>query len=586
MPTLNFAEVYNMVAFLSKPTESAGFEQIIDFLNAHPIKYALIVNPAIYTSCIEQFWTTVKAKNINGEAQIHAKVGRGFPRRDTPLFLTMMVQAKKELGEDISIPTKTHPTPIISQPSTSKPQKKQKPRKPRRQDTKETQPSDPIINVVAGDLLEDTIPTHSNNPPISRVNTLRSREDRLKLKELMKLCTKLSDRVLNLETTKTNQAKEIANLKKRVKRLEKKRRSRTHELKRLYKVGLSARVESSKEESLKVIEDITTVGIEETVSIAAPITTTVTINELTLAQELAELKSAKPRADKIVIQEQELGETTTTTVVTTASTRPKAKSIVMQEPSETSTTTTIPISLKVQDKGKAIMVEEPLKMKKKDQILFDEEVARKLQEEIYEQERLVRERARQEKEANSALIETWEDIQEKQRIEDKNESVEIMRCLEIVPDDGDDATIDATPLSSKSPTIVDYKIYKEGRKSFFQIIRADVDDMDSFLLHTLKTMFKHHVEDNVWRNQQGLVKSSSNANSDGGEYGLTISLPLFLVVACDLVDVVCLDDGAWVFAPHFFCIRTSIHRMVLVYVYVTISPGRHGFSSSKGVSSS
>nr|GEV92863.1 ribonuclease H-like domain-containing protein [Tanacetum cinerariifolium] len=29
---------------------------------------------AVYTSCIEQFWTTVKAKNINGEAQIHVKV--------------------------------------------------------------------------------------------------------------------------------------------------------------------------------------------------------------------------------------------------------------------------------------------------------------------------------------------------------------------------------------------------------------------------------------------------------------------------------------------------------------------------------
>nr|GEV64845.1 retrovirus-related Pol polyprotein from transposon TNT 1-94 [Tanacetum cinerariifolium] len=37
----------------------------------------------------------------------------------------------------------------------------------------------------------------------------------------------------------------------------------------------------------------------------------------------------------------------------------------------------------------------------------------------------------------------------------------------------DDVTIKATPLSSKSPTIVDYKIYKEGRKSFFKIIRVD-----------------------------------------------------------------------------------------------------------------
>nr|GEV62743.1 hypothetical protein [Tanacetum cinerariifolium] len=114
---------------------------------------------------------------------------------------------------------------------------------------------------------------------------------------------------------------------------------------------------------------------------------------------------------------------------------------------------------------------------------------------------------------------------------------------EVTEDDGDNITIDAIPLSSKSPTIVDYKIYKEGKKNYFQIFRVDgnsqmyltfskllknfdrenleflwrlvkdifvktkpVDYMDSFLLHTLKTMFKHHVEDNVWKNQQGLAK--------------------------------------------------------------------------------
>nr|GEZ53436.1 hypothetical protein [Tanacetum cinerariifolium]GEZ53448.1 hypothetical protein [Tanacetum cinerariifolium]GEZ58588.1 hypothetical protein [Tanacetum cinerariifolium] len=47
-----------------------GFQrgQIIDFLNANPIKYALTVNPTIYTSCVEQFWVTANAKKINGEA--------------------------------------------------------------------------------------------------------------------------------------------------------------------------------------------------------------------------------------------------------------------------------------------------------------------------------------------------------------------------------------------------------------------------------------------------------------------------------------------------------------------------------------
>ncbi|GJU03737.1 hypothetical protein Tco_1114075 [Tanacetum coccineum] len=74
MANLKFADTHNMVAFLSKPKESDGFEQIVDFLNAHPIKYALTVNPTIYISCIEHFWSIVKAKTINREVQLHALV--------------------------------------------------------------------------------------------------------------------------------------------------------------------------------------------------------------------------------------------------------------------------------------------------------------------------------------------------------------------------------------------------------------------------------------------------------------------------------------------------------------------------------
>ncbi|GKF12933.1 hypothetical protein Tco_0050859 [Tanacetum coccineum] len=70
MTTLQFADTHNLVMFLSKPAESEGFEQIVDFLNANPIKYALMINPTIYTSCIKQFWATVKVKTINGEVQL------------------------------------------------------------------------------------------------------------------------------------------------------------------------------------------------------------------------------------------------------------------------------------------------------------------------------------------------------------------------------------------------------------------------------------------------------------------------------------------------------------------------------------
>ncbi|GJY45539.1 hypothetical protein Tco_0434602 [Tanacetum coccineum] len=130
----------------------------------------------------------------------------------------------------------------------------------------------------------------------------------------------------------------------------------------------------------------------------------------------------------------------------------------------------------------------------------------------------------------------------KQKMDDDKEKEELKQCFEIVPYNRDDVTIDATPLSVKI-SYVDYKIYQEGKKSFFQIIRADgktqmyltfskmlknfdkedlevlwrivkarfkktepVNYMDIFLHLNLKTMFEHHVEDSIWKNQQGLVK--------------------------------------------------------------------------------
>ncbi|GJZ44861.1 hypothetical protein Tco_0592457 [Tanacetum coccineum] len=76
MSTLTFADTHNMVAFLEKPAKSYGFHEIIDFLNANQIRYALTVNTTIYTSCIEQFWATAKVKTIKGECQLQALVDK------------------------------------------------------------------------------------------------------------------------------------------------------------------------------------------------------------------------------------------------------------------------------------------------------------------------------------------------------------------------------------------------------------------------------------------------------------------------------------------------------------------------------
>ncbi|GJX43192.1 hypothetical protein Tco_0259868 [Tanacetum coccineum] len=76
MTSPKFAETHNVVAFLEKPEESDGFTEIIDFLKASSISYALTVNPVIYTSCIEQFWVTAKVQTVNGVRQIQALVDK------------------------------------------------------------------------------------------------------------------------------------------------------------------------------------------------------------------------------------------------------------------------------------------------------------------------------------------------------------------------------------------------------------------------------------------------------------------------------------------------------------------------------
>ncbi|GJS89715.1 retrovirus-related pol polyprotein from transposon TNT 1-94 [Tanacetum coccineum] len=62
--------------------------------------------------------------------------GKDFSGRVTPLFPIMVVQAQEEMGEGSAMPTDPHHTPIITQPSSSQPQRKQKSRRPKEKDTK------------------------------------------------------------------------------------------------------------------------------------------------------------------------------------------------------------------------------------------------------------------------------------------------------------------------------------------------------------------------------------------------------------------------------------------------------------------
>nr|GEU66851.1 putative ribonuclease H-like domain-containing protein [Tanacetum cinerariifolium] len=135
------------------------------------------------------------------------RVGTGFSGQVTLLFDNMLVQAPEEVG---ILQADAQSIPITTESSTYKPQKKHKPKR------KHTQESE-----VPPTPAEQNLPLHSNDP-------LPSGEDSLKLKELMDLCTNLSNKVLELESEvidiKSTYQKRIEKLEGSVERLEEENR--------------------------------------------------------------------------------------------------------------------------------------------------------------------------------------------------------------------------------------------------------------------------------------------------------------------------------------------------------------------------
>ncbi|GKB39477.1 hypothetical protein Tco_0884419 [Tanacetum coccineum] len=331
-----------------KPKESNGFEEIIDFLNASFVQYALTVNPTIYTTCIEQFCTSAKVKTVYGERQIQALVDKkkviisetsirsdlqfdnakgtdclptatifaelermGYENLTQKLTfyksyfssqwkflihtILQCLSAKTISWNNFSsimafaiiysaTPTDSHSTPIITQPSSSKPQKK----KSRRKKRKDSAPTEPTTEETTP---EEHVSNPSYDPPPSG-------EDRMQLAKLMSLCTNLQEKVLDLEKAKTTQANEITSLKKRVKQLEKRRKLIISRLKRLRKVGSSSRVESSNDASLGAQEDASKQGkkIKDLDADA----------EITLVNETQEMNDDNLIFDISVLEEQEI----------------------------------------------------------------------------------------------------------------------------------------------------------------------------------------------------------------------------------------------------------------------------------------
>nr|GEU77496.1 hypothetical protein [Tanacetum cinerariifolium] len=317
------------------------------------------------------------------------RVGTGFSKEVTPLFGTMMVQALEETGD---LPTDVQDAPIPDEPSSSQPQRKHKPRRKKRM---ETEVSPTKTNT------KEHVPTPSNDP-------VPSGEDRMQLKELMDLCTNLSNKVLDLENKviemKSSHKEKIEELESRVKKLEEENMSLTKELK-----SFNTRVESltiketvvDKKESSKQGRKITDIDADAEVNLENVYYLDMAHEEIVLSMQDADVKEVskemielmkianiivdevstttaneKPvRAASTNITTTQPSEATKTTVdITTA---PKAKGIVFHDKEE-STTRTASSKSQAKDKGKAKLVKETEILKsRKAQIALDEEVARR-----------------------------------------------------------------------------------------------------------------------------------------------------------------------------------------------------------------
>nr|GEX43567.1 putative ribonuclease H-like domain-containing protein [Tanacetum cinerariifolium] len=451
--------------------------------------------------------------------------GKGFSRVETPLFKGMLVpqQAAADVDDVVAdddaaddVPaTDTEPTPPLTTPP------------PPPQELPSI--SQVVPTPLPSPLAQPSSPPQQQQPLQPTIISMDL------LNNLLESCTALTRRVKNLEQDKIAQALEIIQLKKWVRKLEKKRKLRG---------DIIANIDADEDATLK---DVAAVAKEIEVEKTAEIEKDADVQGRPEESQAQIYKIDLEHADKVLSMQddfeeptelQEVIEVVTTTklmteVVTAATTTitaaapitaaPSAarrrKGVVIRDPEETAAPSVIiHTEPKSKDKGKGIMVQKPKPLKKQAQIEHEEEESRALK------------RQRKNLEEKAA---------KKQKLDEEVE--ELKKHLQIVPNDDDDVYTEATPLALKV-LFVDYEIYSENNKPFYKIIRAnrsyqlfmsflsllrnfDGEDLemlwkivqerfasskpknffDDFLLTILTYMFtKPDVEAQVWKNQRSV----------------------------------------------------------------------------------
>ncbi|GJZ38101.1 putative ribonuclease H-like domain-containing protein [Tanacetum coccineum] len=255
----------------SKPNESVGFTEVVDFLKGTSLRYALTHNPTIYDSLVKQFWQTATVRTLANRTQqlvasinsieytiteasvrsklqladatgIHnlsdaeiyvrlATLGYVTEGDFVPLLPTMLARATVDQGEGSAQPAEPYHTPVDPISSTSQPpipittpssittlSSHSYITTPHPSPPPHSPPYSPPHSPHQSPPFSPPhySPPRSYEAPLPEGNTSGSAEDSMQLKELMDIVPRLVTRIETLETelqqTKTTYGKAVAHI--------------------------------------------------------------------------------------------------------------------------------------------------------------------------------------------------------------------------------------------------------------------------------------------------------------------------------------------------------------------------------------
>nr|GEU31903.1 putative reverse transcriptase, RNA-dependent DNA polymerase [Tanacetum cinerariifolium] len=274
----NVADLLTKAFYKSKA--NADFAKVVDFLNDIPIRYALTRGDSVKRAA-----TTA--------AGLDAEHDSGTINR-----------------------TQSTAIPIVPFP-----QGFSAGGRPRRQET---------IGDIPAQTRFERLSKQSNDPPLLRVNTLRSREDNMKLKELMELYTKLSARIGT--SRKRNLGEEDASKQERNDFDDE---GFDADMNDVFKY-----VERDVEQVISAAEDEVSIGDAFNTAATEVNTASASVTTAGISVSTVEPNTPPSTTTTTVIEDEDL--TIAQTLVKMRSKKSKAIGVVMKEPSETATRPTIP----------------------------------------------------------------------------------------------------------------------------------------------------------------------------------------------------------------------------------------------------